>query len=35
VFEAARLPRPDGPALAHFSPGVEVRFGSRVVVGVG
>lgn len=35
VFEAARLPRPEAPALAHFSPGVEVRFCRRVVVGVG
>ena len=34
VFEAAGLPRPTGPALAHFSPGVEVRFGRRVAVRV-
>ncbi|HET6618078.1 MAG TPA: DUF2071 domain-containing protein [Gemmatimonadota bacterium] len=35
VFDAARLPRPEGPAIAHFSPGVEVRFGRRVAVDVG
>lgn len=30
LFEAAGLVRPDVPALAHFSPGVDVRFGRRV-----
>lgn len=35
VFDAARLPRHEGPPIAHFSPGVEVRFGRRVAVDVG
>jgi len=35
VFDAARLPRPEGPAMVHFSPGVEVRFGRRVAVDFG
>jgi uncharacterized protein YqjF (DUF2071 family) len=35
LLETAGLPTPPGEPLAHYSPGVPVRFGPRVPVGVG